>query len=74
MPQGNLKWYDIGKCYGFIASVDKGEDVFFHKTAIIDLMSIKRICDCARRGTPILLSYELDKTKDRRCAKWVQAI
>ncbi len=32
--KGSIKWYSIGRGYGFIAS-DDGDDVFLHHTSIV---------------------------------------
>ena len=31
--KGQVKWYNIKKCYGYISGED-GEDVFIHKTDV----------------------------------------
>jgi CspA family cold shock protein len=35
MPTGTVKWYDVDKGFGFIAS-DEGEDVFVHVSTLPD--------------------------------------
>lgn len=74
MLRGNLKWYNIDKQFGFIVPQGGGDDVFFHRTAIIDLSSIQRIVEATRNNIPILLGYRLDTSKDRPCSNYVQAL
>jgi len=73
--QSTMRWFDSKKGYGFIQNPDRStNDIFFHTTAIQDLDSLARIREAGRRGVPIAVAYEIDKTKERLFAKWVRCI
>lgn len=74
MLRGNLKWYNIGKRFGFIVPEDGSGDVFFHGSAVIEISSMQRIVEATRNNVPVLLGYKLDTSKERPCANYVTAL
>lgn len=74
MKVGTLKWYNVGKGYGFIIPADGSEDVFFHKTSVQTLHGVQRIIDCGRNNSPIKLKYELNTSAPRVQAKSVDVV
>jgi len=36
MPEGIVKFYNSGKGFGFIAPDEKGDDIFVHRSGLID--------------------------------------
>lgn len=55
MPEGEVKWFDRKKGYGFITS-DNNEDVFVHYSAIT--MDGYRVLDAGQR-----VSFEMSETE-----------
>jgi cold shock protein len=67
MPDGTVKWFNIGKGYGFISPNGAGRDVFVHISAV------------ERAGLNTLsegqaIEYEVVTTRGRQSAEHLKAI
>jgi CspA family cold shock protein len=59
MPQGNVKWFNATKGFGFIEPKDGGKDVFVHISAV-ERAGLRSLAD----GQAV--SYELETGRDGR--------
>ncbi|HCC70489.1 MAG TPA: cold-shock protein [Bacteroidales bacterium] len=62
MFKGKVKWYDETKGFGFITS-EKGEDVFMHRTSLIDSYDIpqtdQEVVFEVKQGDKGLIAYDV---------------
>jgi CspA family cold shock protein len=59
MPQGNVKWFNATKGFGFIEPKDGGKDVFVHISAV-ERAGLRSLAD----GQAV--TYELETGRDGR--------
>lgn len=58
MPTGTVKWFELGKGYGFITPDEGGQDVYVHATEVI-----RSGLRCLYRDQKV--SYEIKKYRGK---------
>lgn len=69
MSAGIVKWFNEGKCFGFIADDNGGDDVFVHSSAILS-EGYKSLSE----GQKVTFDTELDSRKGKLKASNVSVV